>query len=213
MYIVNKQSKLKKRAGEQPLDPTLIGLNLESKSQEQIDFEIAQSKIVYNERQAKVKKEFIEWVNSKREIPGSIPHLDYVIVEIFHYKESSITEGGIILETEEGELQDMLKIYPIVKILKGTYESEFALIAPNKTKTVKSREWEMWLKDVTEQPSLKHSIPEPPRYIGKLLEWADYMIQSNPLEENSNLDHYTFCIPTRFLQLNLTKNDVLTYIN
>ena len=214
MNIIKKQSKLKKTAGsDYVMDPTMIGLN-NIKSQEEIDLIRSNSKEIYRQREAKIKSSYLKWLDEKRTIIGSIPSPDYVIVEVFHYKESVITEGGIIIESLEGDtLENTLKIYPIVKVLKGTVDTEFALIPASRVKAVKSREWEMWLKDVTEQPSLKHQIPEPPRYMGKLLEWADYMIQINPLEEQSDLDHYTFCIPSRFLQLNLTKDEAIACID
>lgn len=213
MNIIKKQSKLKKEAGGGYVtDPTLIGLN-NQKSQEEVDLIRSNSKEIYRQRQAKIKSSYLKWLDQTRTIIGSIPSPDYVIVEVFHYKESAIADGGIILESLDGDIENTLKIYPVVKVLKGTVDTEFALIAASRVKAVKSREWEMWLKDVTEQPSLKHQIPEPPRYMGKLLEWADYMIQTNPLEEQSDLDHYTFCIPSRFLQLNLTKDEAIACID
>ena len=209
---VPKQGKMemKKRAGEdgyrigQNLTPDQLKQRMEELSKDNLE------EVIKQREQEKATKEAMEasykaWLTTPIEKEYANEKLlipDTVIIRLFYYNESPNVSSTLILTDEVKEAYH--RVLPIAKVLVSNTEvlspGDIVKIPAVYAKNVLSQEWEQWSKDVTEQPSLRRNYPQPPRYVGRLNEWSNYMYQLDPFSDTSIEDQHTFCIPFRMLQ-------------
>lgn len=206
--IPSSDMKMKKRAGEDSYKYNMSKFELEQNIEqltkdktELINKQREQEKATKEAMEASYKAWLTtpiekEYANEKLLIP------DTVIIRLFHYNESANVSSVLILTDEVKEAYH--RVLPIAKVLVSNTEvlspGDIVKIPAVYGKNVLSQEWVQWSKDVAEQPSLKRNYPQPPRYIGRLNEWSNYMYQLDPFSDTSIEDQHTFCIPFRMLQ-------------
>jgi hypothetical protein len=165
--------------------------------------EVALNKEKVEKRQAKIDKAYNEWL-AKDHLQDFKDHEiitdNFVIIKVFYYNEMPESNILILDSVADG----FHRVYPVAIVLGSSSPKvkpgDVVTIPAVYGKTIQSKEWIQYQKDVREQPTLKKEIPEPQAYVGKLSEWSQYIIQSDPFTDTSLEDQHTFCIPDRYVQ-------------
>ena len=165
--------------------------------------ELAIKKQKADERYARIKAKYDNWLvqDHVTEYIGHTPITDnFVIIKLFFYNETP-TNNIIILDEDSDAYH---RVYPTAIVVASSSEKvkpgDVVTIPAVYGKTVQSKEWVQYQKDVREQPTLKQVMPEPPAYVGKLSEWTQYIYQKDPFTDTSLEDQHVFCIADRYLQ-------------
>lgn len=167
--------------------------------------QLEQEAIKRRQREDRIQKEFREWLQTDH-VSDYIGHHpvnpNHCIIKVFYYNELPQTDI-LILDSLEG----YHRVYPIAKVVAvsksgdRSFETGDIVSIPSvMCKTVQSDEWIRYQKMVREQPTLKHEIPEPAAYVGKLNEWIPYMYSKNPFTDTNIDDQHTFCLRDSLLQ-------------
>lgn len=157
------------------------------------------------QREERIQKEFKKWLETDHvsEYVGHKPiSANHCIVKVFYYNEIPKTDL-LILDSVEG----FHRVYPVAKVVAVSEigdrifkPGDIVSIPSVMCKTVQSDEWLRYQKMVREQPTLKHEVPEPAAYVGKLNEWIPYMYSKNPFTDTNIDDQHTFCLRDSLLQ-------------
>jgi len=165
--------------------------------------ELAIKKQKADERYAKIKTKYDNWLiqDHVTDYIGHTPITDnFVIIKLFFYNETP-TSSLIIIDEDSDAYH---RVYPTAIVVASSSEKvkpgDVVTIPAVYGKTVQSKEWVQYQKDVREQPTLKQVMPEPPAYVGKLSEWTQYIYQKDPFTDTSLEDQHVFCIADRYLQ-------------
>lgn len=221
-YLNQKVLRADKKQGKvlgynmNPTDPNLNGLDLKNVIEKaskgsaiDIDNLNEKTSIDYNF----YMEEFIKFLNFKPNTSDIVVD-SYIMVKLFYV--SSINEQKISLILTDNVKRDVsnYKVFPIgIVINKGNSDKfnigDLITIPLNMTKTILSKEYVDYRSKVASQPSLAQEIPAPPMYIGKLNEWVSYMYQEDPFIETTIEDQHTFCLPDRFIQTKIDKDQVI----
>lgn len=167
--------------------------------------QLEQEAIKRRQREDRIQKEFREWLQTDH-VSDYIGHdpvnPNHSIIKVFYYNELPQTDI-LILDSLEG----YHRVYPIAKVVavsksgdRSFEPGDIVSIPSVMCKTVQSDEWIRYQKMVREQPTLKHEIPEPAAYVGKLNEWIPYMYSKNPFTDTNIDDQHTFCLRDSLLQ-------------
>ena len=161
-------------------------------------------------------EEFIKFLNFTPN-DSEIVIDSYIIIKLFYVSKVSEQKTSIILTESVKRDVSNYKVFPIgIVINKGTSDKfnvgDLVTIPLNMTKTILSKEYVEYRSRLASQPSLAQEIPAPPMYIGKLNEWVSYMYQEDPFIETTIDDQHTFCLPDRFIQTKINKDDVLNLL-
>ena len=156
------------------------------------------------EAKKKINSYYEEWLVSDlhSEYKNHIPIIPgHVIIRVFFY--SSIEQSTLILD--ESVKRSTYKVYPIAKVLSiGTDTSlqpgDLITIPARMSINQISEEWINYQKLITEQPSMRDKMPQPPMFYGMLKDWVQYMYKIDPITPISKEDEHTFCLPERLLQ-------------
>lgn len=225
-YLNQKVLRADKKQGKvlgynmNPTDPNLNGLDLKNVIEKaskgsaiDIDNLNEKTSIDYNF----YMEEFIKFLNFKSNTSDIVVD-SYIMVKLFYV--SSINEQKISLILTDNVKRDVsnYKVFPIgIVINKGNSDKfnigDLITIPLNMTKTILSKEYVDYRSKVASQPSLAQEIPAPPMYIGKLNEWVSYMYQEDPFIETTIEDQHTFCLPDRFIQTKVNKEDILNILH
>ena len=225
-YLTQKVLRADKKQGKvlgynmNPTDPNLNGLDLKNVIEKaskgsaiDIDNLNEKTSIDYNF----YMEEFIKFLNFKSNTSDIVVD-SYIMVKLFYV--SSINEQKISLILTDNVKRDVsnYKVFPIgIVINKGNSDKfnigDLITIPLNMTKTILSKEYVDYRSKVASQPSLAQEIPAPPMYIGKLNEWVSYMYQEDPFIETTIEDQHTFCLPDRFIQTKVNKEDILNILH
>lgn len=157
------------------------------------------------QREERIRQEFKNWLSTDH-VSDYIGHTpvnpNHCIIKVFYYNELPKTDL-IILDNVEG----YHRVYPVAKVVAVSESSDrvfkpgdIVSIPSVMCKTVQSDEWIRYQKMVREQPTLKHEIPEPAAYVGKLNEWIPYMYSKDPFTDTNIDDQHTFCLRDSLLQ-------------
>ena len=175
-------------------------------SAEQLEQEAARRR----QREERIQREYQVWLEADH-VSDYIGHTpvnpNHCIIKVFYYNEIPHTDV-LILEGVEG----YHRVYPIAKVVavssvgdRHFKPGDIVTIPSVMCKTVQSDEWLSYQKMVREQPTLKHEIPEPAAYVGKLNEWIPYMYSKNPFTDTNIDDQHTFCVRDSLLQSKVSK--------
>jgi len=170
-------------------------------SQEEVEAQIIKRK----QREERIKTSFKEWLETDHvsEYKHHFPiNTNHSIIKVFYYNEIPKTDL-LILDDVEG----YHRVYPIAKVVAVSEVGErvfragsIVTIPSVMCKTIQSEEWIKYQRMVREQPTLKHEIPEPAAYVGKLSEWIPYMYSKDPFSDTNIDDQHTFCVRDSLLQ-------------
>ena len=157
--------------------------------------------------------ELVNFLNYK-ENNSEIVIDSYIMIKLFYISKVNETKTSIILTTEMKRDFSNYKVFPIgIVINKGkstVFENgDLVSIPLNMTKTILSKDYVEYRSKLASQPSLSKEIPAPPMYIGRLNEWVSYMYQEDPFIETTIEDQHTFCLPDRFIQTKIDKDQVI----
>lgn len=219
-YLNQKVIRADKKQGKvlgynlNPVDPNLNGLDLKNV------IEKASKGVIVNVDSEPTKvdyqfyaDEFSKFLNFK-ENKSHIVIDNYIMVKLFYT--SKIIEKSTSLILTEDYKRDIsnYKVFPIAVVInKGSSDKfnigDLVTIPLNMTKTILSKEYIDYRSKLASQPSLAHEFPAPPMYIGRLNEWVSYMYQEDPFIETTIEDQHTFCLPDRFIQTKIGKDEVL----
>jgi len=165
--------------------------------------ELANKKLKADERYARINAKYNSWLKEdhKAEYVNHTPITDnHVIIKLFFYNE--LPSNNIIILDENSDAYH--RVYPVAIVVASSSPKvdpgDVVTIPAVYGKTVQSKEWVQYQKDVREQPTLKQVMPEPPAYVGKLSEWTQYIYQKDPFTDTSLEDQHVFCIADRYLQ-------------
>lgn len=226
-YLNQKVLRADKKQGKvlgynmTPTDPNLNGLDLKNVIEKasrgnaiNIDSIKNESLVDYNF----YMEEFIKFVNNTPVNTSEIIIDSYVIIKLFYVSKVNETKVSLILTDDVKRDVSNYKVFPIGLILnKGNSDKfnvgDLVTIPLNMTKTILSKEYVDYRSKVASQPSLAHELPAPPMYIGKLNEWVQYMYQEDPFIETTIDDQHTFCLPDRFIQTKVNKEDILNILH
>jgi hypothetical protein len=213
----SKDMTLIKRAGESIVDPELVSRSALLNEMEKIkkgrsleDIELEKEKTA--ERYNNIKQAFENWLKEDHITKFKDERIvmdNHVIIKVFYYNE--LPKSSVLL-IDDSSSMSYHRIYPIAIVVVSSspnvFPGDLVKIPAVFGKTVESREWVQYQKDIREQPSLKQVMPEPPAYVGKLNEWTNYIYQCDPFTDTSLEDQHTFCIPDRLLQTKNIKTNV-----
>jgi histone deacetylase complex regulatory component SIN3 len=170
-------------------------------SQEEIENEILKRQ----QREVRIQDEYKKWLETDHvsEYKNHSPvNPNHSIVKVFYYNEIPKTDL-LILDNVEG----YHRVYPIAKVVAVSEvgdrifkPGDIVSIPSVMCKTIQSEEWVKYQRMVREQPTLKHEVPEPAAYVGKLNEWIPYMYSKNPFTDTNIDDQHTFCLRDSLLQ-------------
>lgn len=162
------------------------------------------------QREERIQVEYKQWLETDHvsDYVGHTPvNPNHCIIKVFYYNELPQTDL-LILDNLEG----YHRVYPIAKVVavssvgdRNFKPGDIVTIPSVMCKTVQSDEWISYQKMVREQPTLKHEIPEPAAYVGKLNEWIPYMYSKNPFTDTNIDDQHTFCVRDSLLQSKVSK--------
>lgn len=172
--------------------------------------QLEQEAIRRRQREERIQKEYEQWLKTDH-VSDYIGHTpvnpNHCIIKVFYYNEIPQTDV-LILDGLEG----YHRVYPVAKVVavsaigdRNFKVGDIVTIPSVMCKTVQSDEWLRYQKMVREQPTLKHEVPEPAAYVGKLNEWIPYMYSKNPFTDTNLDDQHTFCVRDSLLQSKVSK--------
>lgn len=207
-----KKNGINTNMSNEPSKSELIR-SMEQLSRGQTPEEQEQEILKRKQREERIRQEFQTWLQTDHvsQYKGHVPLTpNHCIIKVFYYNELPKTEL-LILDSVEG----YHRVYPVAKVVAVSELGErifkpgdIVSIPSVMCKTVQSDEWIRYQKMVREQPTLKHEVPEPAAYVGKLNEWIPYMYSKDPFTDTNIDDQHTFCLRDSLLQSKIQSIDV-----
>jgi len=167
-----------------------------------------------------IAKDFKKWLKEDhiKEYENYEILTDRVLIKLYFFNASKYEKKETKLYvdmTSDKSIKEKVgsELFPVGKVLAVGKKSDTDL-KPGDLITVSdimadsklNPEWVDYRAGIKEKPSLKHEIAQPPKYIGYIRQWKDYVFLKDKINPNMDQeDAYTFLLPERYI---LTKYNI-----